>query len=242
MSPSTSVLGASGLSFLLHGWTLGLKMLVPFLFLGTGEMGGMLIMKKMIIFITGFVLVVAILVALVLYPKQQKAQYEVHFFEVTQMLLGNTEIVGTIVSLVSRKIEEEVAHEAKRSKSQLSKLGYFLQNPDEIMQQVQVQVKRVQEIEEALKIAEENEKLIMDGMKQLKKCPKDYEEAYGLLIELYSTYTQIYVLAKTPSSSGFSLSRKFDDLMSSFLKTFSKLRIYLPSMPETTILKPKIKD
>jgi len=199
-------------------------------------------MKKTIIFTIGVVLVGVIIATLVLFPKYQKAKYETQFSKITQKIFSSTDVFAGIVFLVSVNIEENATQEAERSKSHLDRLSYGLQNMGKLMQYVQEKVRRDEKIEEWLKLSAENEKFILIGMKQLKKYPKDYKEAYVLLLELYSTYTQIYMLAKNPPSSVFSLNNKFDNLTASFFKTLSKLRVYIPSIPETANLKPEIKD
>lgn len=71
-------------------------------------------------------------------------------------------------------------------------------------------------------------KQIGEDLKRLKERPTQYKDAYNALVEVYSVYSQIYVLVLNPSGSLVSFNAKIGDLKSEFDNKSSKLKLLLP--------------
>jgi len=67
-------------------------------------------------------------------------------------------------------------------------------------------------------------------MKQLQNPPKDYEEAYKLLIDLYGYYGQIYSQATSPQGSLLTYNQDVNQKASEFSKTYDKIKVIKPDI------------
>ncbi len=94
--------------------------------------------------------------------------------------------------------------------------------------------KYLEKIEDSLDELEKNNSKIESGMQGLKGYPMQYQEAYTVLMDLYSVYSQIYSLALSPTGSLMSFNNKVNDLSSEFTRAVSKLKIYMPKLKENS--------
>lgn len=68
------------------------------------------------------------------------------------------------------------------------------------------------------------------SMKGLQKPPKDYEEAYKLMVELYGLYSQIYSQATAPQGSLMTYNQDVNQKSSEFDKIFEKMKVLKPDI------------
>lgn len=68
---------------------------------------------------------------------------------------------------------------------------------------------------------------IKKAMADIKEPPKEYVKAYDLLLELFSIYSQLYSLARSPQGSYVSFNKTVNDLSLEFKKYLNKLDIFL---------------
>jgi hypothetical protein len=69
---------------------------------------------------------------------------------------------------------------------------------------------------------------IEQGMRELKDYPRQYKEAYNVLMELFGVYSEIYSLSRYPSGSLLSFNTRVGDLSSKFTEIWSKLKVQMP--------------
>ena len=70
--------------------------------------------------------------------------------------------------------------------------------------------------------------VIEDKMKFLKKHSSQNEEAYNTLLEVYTIYSQVYDLALRPKGSLLYYDSKIPELESDYIKAWSSLKLFLP--------------
>ncbi|KZL88790.1 zinc ribbon domain-containing protein [Clostridium magnum] len=70
---------------------------------------------------------------------------------------------------------------------------------------------------------------IESNMTKLKKYPKDYEESYKILVELYGVYGQLYDQATYPSGSLITYNQDVNQKESEFDKLMNKIKITIPT-------------
>lgn len=75
-----------------------------------------------------------------------------------------------------------------------------------------------------------NKDKIEEKMKGLQNPPADYKDAYSLLVELYSTYGQIYSQAVSPTGSLTSYNGDVNGKASDFNKIYDKLAVLRPEI------------
>lgn len=90
----------------------------------------------------------------------------------------------------------------------------------------------LEKAKDTLEILKKKNAEIEKGMQDLKDYPIQYQEAYNILMEVYSVYSQIYSLAVFPSGTLMSFNNKTNDLSSEFTRVVSKLKIYMPKLKE----------
>ena len=66
------------------------------------------------------------------------------------------------------------------------------------------------------------------AMSEIGNPPTKYSKAYDLLLEIYSIYSQLYSLARSPQGSYVSFNKTVNDLSLEFEKGFNKLDVLLP--------------
>lgn len=82
----------------------------------------------------------------------------------------------------------------------------------------------------ALKERETAKNNIEKNMKKLQNPPKDYEEAYKLFVDLYSTYGQIYSQATSPNGSLVSYNQDVEQKESAFNQLYDKIKVIEPNI------------
>lgn len=141
----------------------------------------------------------------------KRAEYEKKLLEVSYGVMLNTQLSLTVTNGISK----------------LWRLA--IDTNLDFNMEIQKFLLNFEESEEGKKLENINKEIEI-GMKMLKNYPKQYQEAYNTLLELYGIYSQIYSLARSPSGSLMSFNSKCNDLSSEFIKIVSKLKIYLPQL------------
>lgn len=66
------------------------------------------------------------------------------------------------------------------------------------------------------------------AMSEISNPPTEYSKAYDLLLDVYSIYSQLYSLARSPQGSYVSFNKTVNDISLEFEKGFNKLDVLLP--------------
>lgn len=69
-----------------------------------------------------------------------------------------------------------------------------------------------------------------NGMKEIQNPPKEYVEAHKLLVDIYTTYTQIYSQATNPKGSLTTYLQDVNQNISDFDKLYEKLKVIEPEI------------
>ena len=143
----------------------------------------------------------------------KKAEYEDKFLNISSKIIANTYssllITGGISATWSTAIQYEY--------------GFF---NNKILQYLD-------DSKDILEKMESINKEIEIGMQELKNYPIQYQEAYNIMMEMYSIYSQIYSLAQAPSGSLMSFNNKINDLQLDFTKYASKLKVFMPNLEDS---------
>lgn len=73
---------------------------------------------------------------------------------------------------------------------------------------------------------ENNQDEVQALMKELKNPPREYEEAYDKISELYDAYTELTELVTSPSGSLQTFSSNFEEVDSEIVKCYKAMSIY----------------